>query len=221
MRYPLRQQSATVSAARSTLSAAELAELLQSVAGRPYLAEPVDQLTHALQAAAQARLAAVDDELVLAAALHDIGRAAPVRRDHPGLPHERAGAAFARHRLTERIAWLIEQHVPAKRYLVATDPAYRTRLTPTSQATLARQGGPMSHQEAASFREHLWSADAVRLRRWDDDAKDPQRAGMPIADVLDVFSRWAAAQASHPATAYGRPARNSSLHRRRLHNGER
>jgi len=140
--------------AGSLLTPAELTRILQAIAGRPYLTEPVDQLTHALQTAAHALAAAADDELVLAAALHDIGKSPSVQNEHPGLPHELAGAAFARQRLTERIAWLIEQHVPAKRYLAATDPAYQAQLSPASQLTLTRQGGPMPQQEAARFGQH-------------------------------------------------------------------
>jgi aryl-alcohol dehydrogenase-like predicted oxidoreductase/predicted HD phosphohydrolase len=185
----------------SLLSASELARILRAIAGRAYLTEPVDQLTHALQTAAHALAAGADDELVLAAALHDIGKAAPVQEEHPGLPHELAGAAFARQRLTERIAWLIEQHVPAKRYLVATDPAYRAQLSPASQITLARQGGPMTGEESTRFGQHLWAADAVRLRRWDDQAKDPHSSGLPLNDLLAVFARWAARNPRRPSGA--------------------
>jgi predicted HD phosphohydrolase len=78
---------------------------------------------------------------VLAAALHDIGRAEPVRTEFPGLPHEQAGAAFARDRVSEGVAWLIAQHVPAKRYLVAMDEAYFAQLSPESVRSLERQGG--------------------------------------------------------------------------------
>ena len=154
-----------------------------------------------------------DDELVLATALHDIGRADAVRRAHPGLSHELAGGAFARSRLTERIAWLIEQHVPAKRFL-STDAGYQARLTPTSQVTLSRQGGPMSASEAARFRQHPWAADAIRLRQWDDDAKCPDVTGMPLADLLTLARRWAASNGSRTAArsarrpqTSGRPAR--------------
>jgi predicted HD phosphohydrolase len=90
----------------------------------------VDQRRHALQCAGHAVAAGSDDELVLAAALHDIGRAEPVRAEFPGLPHEQAGAAFARDRIGEGVAWLIGQHVPAKRYLVAVDEAYFGQLSP-------------------------------------------------------------------------------------------
>ena len=42
--------------------------------------------------------------------------------------------------VADRVAALVEAHVPAKRYLVATDPDYRSRLSEVSLRTLAAQG---------------------------------------------------------------------------------
>ncbi|GAA5034725.1 HD domain-containing protein [Actinopolymorpha pittospori] len=180
------------------LTATELVELLNQMANRPYDTEGslvpeevVDERTHALQAAELALTSGADDELVLAAALHDVGRAEQVRRMYPNLPHEVAGGAFARDRLTERIAWVIEQHVPAKRYLVATDPNYRSLLSPTSVTTLGLQGGPMSPAEVIRFEGHPWHGQAVILRRWDDQAKDPSRPGITMDELAAVHHRWA------------------------------
>lgn len=172
-----------------SLTAEELTTLIDGLRGLPYDGEAVDQRTHALQAAGHAIDSGADDELVLAAALHDIGRAAPVRSVHPGLPHEAAGAAFAREHLGERIAWVIEAHVPAKRYLVATDPTYRDQLSPTSIRTLAQQGGEFSPDQAHEFATHPWAADATALRRWDDAAKDPAAPGADLGAVLAAFHR--------------------------------
>lgn len=69
-----------------------LAELIDGLAGLPDGGEPVDQRTHALQCAWHAARSGDRDELVLAAALHDVGRADPVRARYPELPHELAGA---------------------------------------------------------------------------------------------------------------------------------
>ncbi|MER5790202.1 HD domain-containing protein [Streptomyces sp. NPDC001980] len=177
----------------NTLTSDRLAELVDGLAGLPYGGEPVDQRTHALQAAHLAMAAGADDELVVAAALHDIGRARPVRADHPGLPHELAGAEWARRHLGERTAWVIAQHVPAKRYLVATDPAYRALLSPASIASLKVQGGPMDEEEAAAFAAHPMAEDAVALRRWDDAAKDPEGPVLELAELLAAYERCVAA----------------------------
>jgi predicted HD phosphohydrolase len=172
-----------------TLTREALAALIDGLAGLPFGSEVVDQRTHALQAGWHAGRARADDELLLAAVLHDIGRARPVLAQWPGLPHELAGAEFARRHLGERVAWIIAQHVPAKRYLVATDPGYAARLSPASVASLQRQGGPMSDEEASAFGAHPDAGEAVMVRRWDDAAKDPYGPVLPIADVLDAYGR--------------------------------
>lgn len=169
----------------STLTRDELAALIEGLADLPYGGEAVDQRTHALQAAAHAVEAGADDELVIAAALHDIGRARSVAARHRAMPHEQAGAAFARECLTERIAWVIEQHVPAKRYLVAVDPDYHAGLSAASVRSLRAQGGPMTPGEVAEFDAHPWAPDAIALRRWDDAAKDPSGPVLALDALLD------------------------------------
>ncbi|MFC4011987.1 HD domain-containing protein [Nonomuraea purpurea] len=171
------------------LSRDELVDLFEGLAGLPYGGEVVDQRTHALQTAAQAVAAGADDEIVLAAAFHDVGRARPVAERHRGMPHELAGAAYARDHLTARSAWAIEQHVAAKRYLVAVDPAYHDTLSPVSVRSLRVQGGPMSREEVATFESHPWSGDAISLRRWDDLAKDPQGPVLPMDDLIAAYER--------------------------------
>ncbi|HEY1967062.1 MAG TPA: HD domain-containing protein [Pseudonocardia sp.] len=171
------------------LTSDELAALIEGLAGLPYGGEPVDQRTHALQTGWYAEADGADDELLLAATLHDIGRARPLRAAHPGQPHESAGARWARECLTERIGWIIAQHVPAKRYLVATDPTYHELLSPVSVATLRQQGGPMAPGELAGFEAHRWYREAVRVRRWDDAAKDPDGPVLPVERLLAAHRR--------------------------------
>jgi|ERR1700744_5217243 predicted HD phosphohydrolase len=166
-----------------------LAVLIDGLAGLPYGREIVDQRVHALQTGWHAKAAGADDELLLAATLHDIGRAMSVAAEWPDLPHELSGAEFARAHVGERAAWIIAQHVPAKRYLVATDPGYHAHLSPASVASLKRQGGAMSETEVAEFRAHPSAAEAVMVRRWDDDAKDPHGPVLAVAEVLAAYGR--------------------------------
>lgn len=157
----------------------EICAACESMAGLPYDGEPVDQLSHALQTAALARAEDADDELVVAALLHDIARApavAGVTRDTAHRHHGELGSAWLTPRVGARVAWLAEQHVAAKRYLVAVDEAYRATLSPVSVKTLAAQGGAMDAAQVASAEADPAWARAVRLRRWDDAAKDPGAA---------------------------------------------
>ena len=64
-------------------------------------------------------------------------------------------------------------HVPAKRYLVAVDDAYRARLSSGSIHTLAIQHGPMTAEEVTAFGASSHFEGAVCLRRADESAKDP------------------------------------------------
>ncbi len=141
-----------------------------------YLGEDVTMAEHMLQAAALAEADGADDDLVVAALLHDIGHFTSAEgtyspeaiTDHR---HEQAGAATLAGYLPDRVVDTVRLHVAAKRYLCAVDPAYHARLSPASAHTLALQGGPMSAAEVAAFETDTSHADAVRVRRWDDDAK--------------------------------------------------
>ena len=64
-------------------------------------------------------------------------------------------------------------HVAAKRYLCAVEPGYLAALSPASVYTLKVQGGPMNAAERAEFEANPQAGAALRLRRWDDEAKDP------------------------------------------------
>lgn len=143
--------------------------------------ESVDELDHALQCAARAMEDGADDELVLAAALHDIAHS-------PLLPAGPAHDAVARDWLTPRfgarVGWLAGAHVAAKRYLAATEPGYQ--LSETSALSLQHQGGAAVDP---AFTDHPWWPDALRLRRYDDAAKDPGAVGAGVDEVLAVAAR--------------------------------
>ena len=162
---------------------------LEGLAGLPYGGEPVDQLTHARQCAGHALEAGADDELVVACLLHDVGRARPVSASFPGLAHEVAGARFCAGILPPRVAWLVAAHVPAKRYLVATDPLYRDALSSASVRSLEAQGGTMDPVEVDAFARHPWAEHAVALRRWDEAAKEPAADAPPLDRLLAYVDR--------------------------------
>jgi predicted HD phosphohydrolase len=156
----------------------------ESMVGLPYDGEPVDQLEHALQCAALAREEG-DSAFVVAALLHDIARApavAGIPYDGPREHHGETAARWLEPRVGDRVAWLAEQHVAAKRYLVATDPGYQARLTEVSARTLRAQGGPMSPDEVTAFRSHPDWRLPLKLREIDDRGKVP---GAEVPDLED------------------------------------
>jgi [1-hydroxy-2-(trimethylamino)ethyl]phosphonate dioxygenase len=151
-----------------------------------YHGEAVTQLEHALQAALLAEQAGASGELVAAALVHDIGH---LLHEHGetavgrGIDdrHEALGEQFLRPHFGPSVTQPILLHVPAKRFLCATDPAYRTTLSGASQQSLELQGGPMLPAEASEFARGPNAAAAVALRRWDDAAKVVGLAAPPLA----------------------------------------
>lgn len=147
--------------------------------------EVVDELDHALQAAARAIDDDADDELVLATALHDVAHS-PLFGDVAAGKHDRVAQDWLTPRFGDRVGWLAGAHVAAKRYLVAMDPDYATTMSDVSIDSLHHQGGAGVDP---AFVEHPWWPDALRLRSYDDAAKDTRARAASIEDVLVVAER--------------------------------
>ena len=151
-----------------------------------YGGEAVSQLEHALQAAWEAEKDGATPELVVAALLHDIGH---LVADHDedaaekGLDdhHEELGCNFLAAQFGPAVTEPIRLHVPAKRFLCSTEPAYLNSLSTASIRSLKLQGGPMTPDEAKEFSDHPYCDGAVRLRRWDELAKAPGLATPPFS----------------------------------------
>jgi phosphonate degradation associated HDIG domain protein len=146
-----------------------------------YGGESVSQLEHALQTAALARRAGVGAALVTAALLHDVGHLLhdlPDDAPDRGVDdtHEALAAGWLSRWFVPDVTEPVRLHVDAKRYLCAVEPEYLRRLSEPSLLSLRLQGGPMTADEVRAFRESPYLADAVALRRWDDEAKDPELA---------------------------------------------
>ncbi len=154
----------------------EIFELFARRGGEAYFGESVSQLEHALQTAMKAEEAGAPDTLIAAALLHDIGhllhQLSEDIADH-GVDsrHERVGAMWLARHFPEAVTEPIRLHVAAKRYLCAVDAEYQRQLSPASIQSLALQGEPMSEAEAHAFEAMPYVREAVRLRRWDDQAK--------------------------------------------------
>jgi predicted HD phosphohydrolase len=132
-------------------------------------ATSVTHLDHALQTAALLGHECPDDpELAVAGLVHDLGHLLPGVGD---AAHATAGATAVRTALGARVAGLVALHVEAKRYLVATVPAYRAELGHDSVVSLGAQGGALSPGDAEAFAALPLGPDAAALRRADDRAK--------------------------------------------------
>ncbi|HEX6704884.1 MAG TPA: phosphohydrolase [Albitalea sp.] len=153
--------------------------------------EPVTALQHALQCAQRAESAQAEPPLVAAALLHDLGHFldASVELDDVDDVHELRALPLLAEGFGADVIEPIRLHVQAKRYLVATDPAYAQTLSPASVHSLGLQGGRMNLAEADAFARLPCARDAVALRRWDDLAKDPTRRTPPLEHYLALLRK--------------------------------
>jgi gamma-butyrobetaine dioxygenase len=149
-----------------------IAELFAGRGARDYLGEAVTIGEHMRQAGALAEAAGAGEPLVAAALLHDVGH---LRHDTDAR-HGSGGARWLSQWFGPAVTEPVRLHVAAKRYLCAAEPGYFGRLSPESVRTLALQGGPMTPEQAAAFEALPYARDAVAVRRWDDEAKDPSVA---------------------------------------------
>jgi predicted HD phosphohydrolase len=162
----------------------ETAAMLRSLQGI-WDEDAVDDLDHGLQAAARAVEDGADDELVLAAALHDLAHS-PLCDSPNRHRHDVAAWEWLTPRFGDRVGWLAGAHVAAKRYLAATRPGYAADLSETSVVSLDAQGGPAVDDAMTA---HPWWPDALRLRLYDDAAKVPGATALDIDDVLAIAAR--------------------------------
>jgi phosphonate degradation associated HDIG domain protein len=163
-----------------------------------YIGEPVSQIEHMSQAAELAMAEGFDDEVVLAAFFHDIGHICGESTENMDgfgvVSHERLGADYLRRAgFSERMARLVEYHVQAKRYLTLREPGYYERLSEASRRTLGYQGGVMTETEADAFEQDPLCAVSLRMRHWDEMAKQMHVPVIELAVLKDKAMRLLAA----------------------------
>jgi predicted HD phosphohydrolase len=143
---------------------AALAKLEHSLAGYA-----VSRLEHSLQAATRALEDGADDELIVAALIHDIGdELAPYN-------HAEIAAGIIRPYVRPEVAWIVEQHGLFQTYYFAH-----------------HSGGDRDARE--KFRDHPWyQACKDFCARWDQCSFDPGYAALPLSafepKLREIFSR--------------------------------
>ena len=135
--------------ARATIK--QLFSFIEAQGHGDYLGEAVSQLEHTLQAATLAEKSGADNETIIGALLHDVGRFIPAADKMPAMiapdgryvgkaSHEVLGERYLRQLgFSEMICQLVGAHVVAKRYLCAVDPEYWGGLSRASKTTLEFQ----------------------------------------------------------------------------------
>ena len=159
-------------------TANEIIGLYQQYGGAEYAGERVTQLEHMVQAAQLAEEQGYDDEVILAAFLHDIGHICVSAEGDNEMgeygikDHEEVGALYLQEKgFSKRLIRLVESHVEAKRYLTWKYPEYYDQLSDASKKTLEYQGGQMDTDEALAFEKYPLFDLIIQMRRWDEEAK--------------------------------------------------
>jgi phosphonate degradation associated HDIG domain protein len=185
------------------LSLGDIERLYVSKGDRMYAGEPVTQLQHALQSAHLAEQEGASDALVVAAFLHDVGHLINDQGETPTLRgiddrHEYVALPFLRELFGPAVLQPIRLHVDAKRYLCARGDGeragaeYWAALSIDSKRSLELQGGIFSDAEADAFHALPYAGDGVRVRLWDDRAKEREAVTPPLAHYLALAERVAA-----------------------------
>ena len=116
----------------------------------------VDRLEHSLQSATRAYRDGAEEELVVAALLHDIG---DLLAPHN---HSEMAAAVLRPYVSERTYWVVRQHGLFQSYYYAH-----------------HMGGDRNARDR--YVDHPWYQDAVDFcHRWDQSSFDPEYDTMPL-----------------------------------------
>jgi phosphonate degradation associated HDIG domain protein len=158
----------------------ELETIYAERATKRYGLAAISQLDHALQGAALAVADGEPDSVVVATLLHDVGHMIhklgeqPAKRgidDH----HEALGAKFLAKHFGADVSEPVRLHVAAKRYLCTVEADYFAKLSEDSVRSLELQGGRMSVAELDAFKGTAYWEAAVKLRRYDEAAKVPDK----------------------------------------------
>ena len=154
-----------------------------------YIGEKVTIAEHMIQSAMIAEKTKSKDTLICSCLLHDYGHFIlddpdELVREKKDGKHEDVGYEYLKKYFKEEIVEPIKNHVLAKRYL-ARDQKYFNLLSPASITSLKLQGGLMSDDEAQTFEKNKYFKDSIKLRRFDESAKNE---GVKIKDIIEYKS---------------------------------
>jgi 2-amino-1-hydroxyethylphosphonate dioxygenase (glycine-forming) len=158
----------------------EVFSLYELAGGERYFNHPVTQLNHASVTASYAAREGFDDDVVVAAFLHDIGHicaAVGKCQPEPGRSSESTGADYLRMMgFPDAVAWLLENQTKARQYLTSLYPSFFVSLGKDRQDEIIAAGGPLPAKEAAEFEQEELFRPSIRLVFWDERSNKP---GLP------------------------------------------
>lgn len=144
----------------------------------PYNCEEMSQFEHAAQTAVLARRSGFDQEVQIAAFLHEIGNMLPVNYESELMVvfgrknQEKAAARWLTSRgFSQKIGILVENHLHAKRYLMYRYPSYMNVVSEAGYPAFYSESRAMNELEADAFEQLPYFDLIILLRQWDDAAR--------------------------------------------------
>ena len=101
--------------------------------------------------------------------------------------HEQVGEKWLKQHFGPEISQPVRLHVTAKRYQCTVNSDYLEQLSPASTKSFALQGGKMDEDEINDFERNPFFKDALQLRTWDDNAKNPKAATPLLEHYLPLI----------------------------------
>ncbi len=171
----------------------EIAAWFEARGDRMY-GEEVSEREHALQCAQAARRRGATDAVIIACLLHDIGhlmhaRGEDIAEQGVDMRHEIIGEKYLQKFFPDTVSRPVGLHVEAKRYICSVEPGYLERLSDASKLSLSLQGGLMTRDECAAFEADPFHADAVLLRRCDEEGKQTDSVPPALETYFPMIRR--------------------------------
>lgn len=140
-------------------------------------------LSHSYQTGLLAVGKDYEDELIIAAFLHDIGHLCPLylspnqyeKMSCHGLKGAEKWGQFFLEEIgfSEKITHIVGNIINAKRYLCSKSSNYFHTLSKDQQEIFSNEGGLMSHEEMNTFENDTYFTETVNIRKLDDQANLP------------------------------------------------
>ena len=92
--------------------------------------------------------------------------------------------------MDERICYLVEKHVDAKRYLVTIDEKNYDNLSDASKKTLEYQGGKMSDYELTAMEKDDDFLNILKVRKHDDKGKNEDQEIPDIETFIPLIRKY-------------------------------
>ena len=156
-----------------------------------YIGESLTLSEHMIQTAMLAEKNKCSDDLICSSLLHDYGHFIIARpnqlvNDKIDGRHEVVGANYLKNFFQNKVIQPILLHVEAKKYL-SRNRKYFDNLSNASKISLKLQGGTMSDLDAKKFEQNKNYESAIKLRRFDEGAKQNNIKTKKIEDYKELL----------------------------------